>query len=307
MRYCFLTFYIFIILLKNSFADDLDPHYKFSGPQASASPYKNTWGAFQTDLFSGSFGYNYKVEVPPGTNGLAPKLSISYNSQSAKGKAGWVGSGWEIPLSYIQRNIQYTRKDTGNDTFELYLDNAKHDLMYVTSEGRYHTRVESYLKVDWHSTGAPNEQGGYWTVTVKDGTEYRFGYNLDSENMISATDTSFTHYVTRWSLDRIKDANGNCIYFTYAENPTANDRGAVYLSKIEYNNDKMRTVDFILEANDKPDAYLTIEQGSEVREARRLSEIQVKVNGNLARRYVLAYDNPPTQTQLRSHLRRVSR
>ncbi|GFE60790.1 toxin TcdB middle/N-terminal domain-containing protein [Geobacter sp. AOG2] len=283
-----MAIFIFFNVI-DCFADDLDPHYKFSGVQAPASPYKNTWGAFQTDLFSGSFSYNYKVEVPPGTNGLAPKISLGYNSHSAKGKASWVGAGWEIPQSYIQRNIQYTRKDTSDDTFELYLDGAKHDLVFVTGEGHYHTRVESYLKVDWHGTGAPNDRGSYWTVTSKDGTEYRFGYNPDSENMIQATDTSFSHYVTRWSLDRVKDTNGNCIYYTYAENPTPNDRGAVYLSKIEYNNDKKRTIEFKLEDSDKPDTYLTIEQGSEIREARRLGEILVKVNGSLARRYVLGY------------------
>jgi len=39
----------------------------------------------------------------------------------------------------------------------------------------------------------------------------------------------------------------------------------------------------VRESTDKPDAYLTIEQGSEVREARRLEEILVKVDGVLVR------------------------
>ena len=60
------------------------------------------WGAYQTDIFSGSFTYQYKIDVPPGTNGLTPKVSVVYNSHAAKGKAGWVVAGWEIPLSYIQ-------------------------------------------------------------------------------------------------------------------------------------------------------------------------------------------------------------
>lgn len=301
IRKCELILFTFLLIFPAttalSHADDLDPHYKFSGVQAPASPYKNTWGAFQTDLFSGSFSYNYKIEVPPGTNGLAPKLSIGYNSHSAKGKAGWVGAGWDIPQSYIQRDINFTRKDTDDDKFELYLDGAKHDLVFVSGDGRYHTRVESYLKVEYKGSGAPNEKGSYWIVTAKDGTEYRFGYNLDSENMLSASDASFTKYVTRWSLDRIKDANGNCIYFTYAENPTGNDRGAVYLSKIDYNNDKKRSIEFVRETADKPDAYLTVEQGSEVREARRLGEILVKVDGSLVRKYKLAYGINGTQNR----------
>ena len=292
-----------LLFVHNSFADDLDPHYKFARVNSPASPYKNTWGAFQTDLFSGSFGYNFSVAVPPGTNGLAPKISLSYNSHSAKGKAGWVGAGWDIPQSYIQRHIQYTRKDTTDDTFELYLDGAKHDLVFSPSEpGRYHTKVESWLKVEQKSDGA-NEGGHYWVVTAKDGTEYRFGHTPNSEHLLEASNMTMTRYVSRWSLDRIKDADGNCIYFTYAENPTANDRGAVYLSKIEYNNDKKRVIDFILEPTDRPDSYITIEQGSETREARRLGAILVTVDGALARKYGFTYvDNTAKNRSLLSSI-----
>lgn len=286
--FCIISILITCFSFSQSNADDLDPHYRFSGVQAPGSPYRNTWGAYQTDLFSGSFNYQYKIEVPPGTNGLTPNLSISYNSHSAKGKAGWVGSGWEIPVTYIQRNIQYTRKDTSDDTFELYMEGAKHDLLYVPSDGTYHTNVESYYKIE-KKTGASTDTGEYWIVTSKNGTEYRFGYNSDSENIVSSTDPT-VHFVWRWSLDRIKDSNGNCIYFTYSENPTVNDRGAVYLNKVEYNNDKKRLIEFILEDSDKPDMYLTIEQGSEAIEAKRLKEIRVSVDGKLARRYSLIYD-----------------
>ena len=191
---------------------DVDPHYKFSGVQALASPYKNTWSDFQTDMFTGAFTYNYKIVTPPGTNGLTPQVTINYNNQSAKGKAGWVGSGWEVPQSYIQRDIQYTRTDTSDDTFDLYLDGTKYTLVWVASDGRYHTKLESFLKID-QVTGAPNEQGQYWVVTDKSGKQYRFGYNTDSENMLNTTDTSFTKYVWRWSLDQIKDTNGNTITY----------------------------------------------------------------------------------------------
>ncbi|MBI5676157.1 MAG: VCBS repeat-containing protein [Nitrospirae bacterium] len=289
VRAVILMLFLFISTFSISHADDLDPHYKFSGVKSPDSPYKNTWGAFQTNLFSGSFTYDYKIAVPPGTNGLAPEITLSYNSHSAKGKAGWVGSGWEIPLSYIQRDIEYTRKDTSDDTFDLFLDGAKHDLVYVASENLFHTKVEAYLRVE-KKTGAPNETGEYWITQTKDGTEYRFGYNTDSENRVRSSDASVPAYVWRWSLDRIKDSNGNCIYFTYIEN-----QGSVYLDTITYNNDGKRIIQFIREA--KPDAYLMIEQGSEVYDAYRLSEIQIKVNGSLARKYKLAYKLNETQNK----------
>ncbi len=269
-------------------ADDLDPHYKYSAVKPPQSPYKNIWNSFQTDIHSGSFVYAYKIAIPLGTKGLTPQISISYNSHSAKGKAGWVGFGWDISLSYIQRDIEYTRKDTTDDTFDLLLEGAKHDLVYVSSENLFHTKLEAYLRIE-KKTGAPNTTGEYWVVQSKDGTEFRFGYNADSENMVNSSDGSVPSYVWRWSLDRIKDRNGNSIFFTYEENPAPNDRGAVYLSKIEYSNDKKRVIEFILEGSDRPDTYMIIDQGSEVVESRRLAEILITVDGSRARKYLLNY------------------
>ena len=238
------------------------------------------WNAYQTPLFSGSYSHGYRIDLPPGTRGVTPPLSLSYNSFLAGNKRGWAGAGWEIPTSYVQKNT--------NGTFSLFLAGARHDLVYRSVEARYHTKIETYLKIE-KKTGTSNEKGEYWTVFDPSGTEYRFGYNLDSENMLNTSNPSVTPYVWRWILDRIRDRNGNCIYFTYAENPTTNDRGAVYLIKIEYNTEKKRLVEFILEDADRPDMALIVDQGSEVREARRLKEIRVWVNSQLAKKLVFQY------------------
>ncbi len=255
------------------------PNYKFSGVKAPESPYKNTWSAFQTNLFSGSFSYQYNIIVPPGTNGLQPKITLSHNSHSARGKSGWAGSGWEIPLNYIQRDIEYTRKDTSDDTFDLCLNGAKHDLVLISPY--WHTKIESFLKIERFS-GASNEHGEYWLISTKDGMKYRFGHNADSEHLVSTSDTSFTRYVWRWSLDQIEDTNGNHIFLTYEENPA---NGEVYLKKIEYNNDKKRVVDFVYAS--RSDSYKVIEQGSEILETKILKEIRVLLDGSLVRKYVL--------------------
>ncbi len=236
---------------------------------------KKAWNVYQTPLFSGSYNYSFKIDLPPGTRGVTPQLSLSYNSFLARNKAGWVGAGWEIPLNYVQTNT--------DGTFSLFLNGAKHDLVFVATDvpnGRYHTKIETYVKIE-KKTGASNEKGEYWTVFDTNGTEYHFGSTPDSENMLNTSNPSVTPYVWRWSLDRIRDRNGNCVYFTYVENPTANDLGAVYLSKIEYNTEKKRLVEFILEDSDRPDMSLIVDQGSEVQETRRLAEIRVSVNAQL--------------------------
>lgn len=294
---------ILLIFLGQSWAREIDPNYKFAGIKAPESPYKNTWSAFQTDLFSGSFSYNFNIDVPPGTNGMAPKITVSYNSHSAKGRPGWVGMGWEIPLSYVQRDIEYTRKDANDDTFDLVLDGAKRDLVFVVAEGRYHTKIESFMRIERFSSGAPNERGEYWIATAKNGMRYRFGYNADAEHLVASTDPNMANrYVWRWSLDQVTDTNGNTINYSYAENAA---NGEAYLTRIEYNNDRQRVVEFVTgERTDPGDptehvgGYLFVDQGSEIIETKSLNEIRTYVSGQLARRYVFSYKRNEPETQL---------
>ena len=295
--YGVLFLLLVLVIFSSAFAYDtsLDIAYRFGSVEAPKSPFKNTLAAFQTSTFTGAATYSYAVEVPPGTNGLAPSLSLTYNSHSAGGKAGWVGAGWDIPLDYIQRDIEYTRKDTSDDTFDLFLDGGKHDLV-DTGGGGFHTRIESWLKVEQRS-GAPNDTNQYWLVTARDGTQYRFGYNRDSEHLVAATDPSVSRFVWRWSLDQITDTNGNTVTLSYDEDPHPNDRGTPYLTRIQYNRDQRRRIEFVREDTDRPDSYLTVDQGSETRMSRRLRAIRVLVDGALVREYVFGYGVNETGTR----------
>ena len=289
---------LFLVLscpaIGHSDDNNLDVSYRFGTAEAPKSPLENTLSAFQTSTYTGGATYSYPIKLPPGTNGLQPSLSLTYNSHAVGAKPGWVGAGWDIPLDYVQRDIEYTRKDTSDDSFDLFLSGAKHDL--VETGGGWHTQLETWLRIE-RKAGAPNDSNEYWLVIGKDGTQYRFGYNLDSEHRVAASDASVPDFVWRWSLDRIKDTNGNTISFSYAENPDADDRGTAYLSRIEYNREGGRRIDFVLEDSDRPDSYLTIDQGSETQMARRLKEIRIFVGGALVRKYVLDYALNATRTR----------
>ena len=113
------------------------------------SPLGENNGFFQTSLFTGSASYIYEIDVPPGTNGLAPRVTLSYNSHSARGRAGEAGAGWTLDTSYIQRDVEYTPDDTSDDTFDLVLNGQSFELIYVSAEGRYHTKTESYLYIKY--------------------------------------------------------------------------------------------------------------------------------------------------------------
>ncbi|GEM_PF-1290828 len=275
-------FFVFAIIVIYSVLPSYAQQLPFEPPSAKAvkTPQSST---LQQDIHNGSLTYSCKIEVPPGTNDFQPNLNLSYDSHGAKGRSSWVGLGWDLNTSYIQRDVNYTPDDLSDDTFDLILNGAKFDLIYIPEEGRYHAKIETHFWIERLGTNT-NELGEYWIVKDKSGAEYRFGYSPDSENRASTR-----NYVGRWSLDQIKDTNNNKIFFFYQENPNTNDIGAVYLSEIRYNNDQMRSIRFILEGQDKTDAYIVYEQGSKIRKTRRLKEIDVLVSGERVRKYVLDY------------------
>src|SRR5438477_4972524 len=58
---------------------------------------------FQTDLFTGRFGYTVPIVAPPGRNGTEPSLRLRYTSGNDN---GWCGLGWELEIGYIQRETR---------------------------------------------------------------------------------------------------------------------------------------------------------------------------------------------------------
>jgi len=271
-----------VILLQSVLAvNEFKPY--LHNPEVPKHPNLNLYGSFQAELWPGAATYSFGIEVPPGRNGLQPQLSLSYNNHLTNGRPGIVGAAWSLTQNYIYRDVDYSFADTSDDKFRLVLNGQSHELVFVASENRYHTKIESFLHIT-KVNGGSNSRGEYWIVKTKDGTSYRFGHNQDSELV-----SNLYSYVTRWSLDLVEDTHNNQMYFSYKESPTANDINAVYPHKIEYNNEKSRVIEFILENVDRPDKWLVYEQGNKIREARRIKEIHVKANNQLVRKYALTY------------------
>lgn len=235
---------------------------------------------YQSNLFTCTYYYDYKVEHPSGVHGFAPRLSLSYNSFLVGNTNNQLGTGWEIPSNHIQKN--------SNDTYSLILNGARHDLVDA-GNGRYRTRIESYLKIEKKPCAA-NSSGEAWEVTAKDGTRYSFGITQDADNILYPGIPE-TPQGWRWSLDRITDTNGNAIYYSYVE-----DQGVVYPGRIEYNNDRQRVIEFTWE--DRPDPVSLVDEGSAVTIAKRLSRIDVSVSGSLVKSIRLAYSPITPETPL---------
>ena len=147
-----------------------------------------------------------------------------------------MGSAWSFSENYIQRNTNYTINNLSDDEFILVLEGNSYNLIYVNSDGRYHTKVENFLYID-NLSGGNNNNGEYWIVKTREGTQHRFGF-YDFSELISNQNGN----TSRWSLDLINDTYNNSIFYNYTENPFTNDQGVVYLDSIQYNNDKEKLI-----------------------------------------------------------------
>ncbi|MEW5829920.1 MAG: SpvB/TcaC N-terminal domain-containing protein, partial [Chloroflexota bacterium] len=167
-----------------------------------------TLDTFQVAEFTGAASYSLPIQVPPGPAGLQPNLSLSYNSQvidqaSFMTQASWVGMGWSLDTPYIERNNHGTDSINIDDTFILTL-NGVGGLLLKGTDGYYHTREESFLRIE-HDETADN-----WIAYDKTGTKYYFNHKSKFGNYLGET------FTWRWSLTRIEDIHGNKVIYTYS-------------------------------------------------------------------------------------------
>lgn len=272
-----------LLMMAPSLAD-VSPTSRFPWVFDSAVPRPsnlNPSSFSYTDIYTGSMIYSYEIKVPPGTNGLTPSVKFIYNSQDSLGLPSYVGGGWRFSENYIKRNINYTVVNKNDDYFQLMFDGSLYDLVYVTSENRFHTKIESFFYIET-KTGAPNSNGTYWILKTKDGTTYRFGYNSDSELV-----SNQYNFVSKWYLDFINDTYTNGVFYQYKENPFGSDYGATYLNGIMYNNDKKRIINFTYETSDRPDLREYYDQGNKIRYSRRLKNINITLNSKVVNTYLI--------------------
>jgi RHS repeat-associated protein len=235
-----------------------------SGPTGDFSATKlqpsSTWSAGGS---SGGFTWSYPVRVPPGVGGPTPQVGLSYSSQSVDGRhaatnnqPSWVGEGFEAwPGGYIERRYLSCADDmdggannsteTGDlcwvtDNATLSLNGVSGELLYNSSEGRWHLRSEDGSRIE-RKTGASNgdDNGEYWVVTTTDGTQYWFGRNRlpgwsSGDPVTESTWTvpvfgnhsgepchasgfagSDCQQAWRWNLDYVVDVHGNSMSYWY--------------------------------------------------------------------------------------------
>jgi len=171
----------------------------------------------------GAATYTIPIEVVPGTQGMQPNLSIVYNSMSGMGN---LGMKWSLAgLSAITRCGQTPYYDdnitaiqfNGNDRF--CIDGNRLVLIsgaYGTAGAQYATEAENFTR---YFSNSDNSILAY----TDDGTIIEYGKTSDSKHTVA------TNKVLSWYINKITDADGNYMTFSYGQT-----NGEVWINEINY-------------------------------------------------------------------------
>lgn len=242
----------------------------------------------------GNASYVIGLELPPGVRGMAPQLSLNYNSNM---KNGLLGLGWFLQgaTSAVTRCPQNTAQDgqiravdhSADDRFCL----DGHRLM-VTNSGTYgvagtvyRTEHDNFSRVE--SLGSAGTGPAEFEVRTKGGLIKHYGATTDSRIEEQGGST-----VRVWALSAVEDQLGNRYDLVYSED---NAEGEYYPIEITYGGNPTAgtspsvTVDLSYEA--RTDNLNAFEAGSELhRHPMRLAKIEASVGAQLVSEYQLSYE-----------------
>ncbi len=231
----------------------------------------------------GALVYKYPIELPPGTNGMGPSLSLVYNSNSGN---GMLGMGWNLTgIPVITRDPSYGINFDNNDH---YLYNG--EKLVKDQNGVYHTERESFVRIEAVNL---NSATSYWVVSLKNGIKMYFGY--PGSEHTTATDGHVDAVgkggnARLWSLSKVIDLQGNYYVVEYNEDAVNGDYYPVriiYTKNEIYSLQVYQKVEFFYEKrNDHYPLYNPALLDMEY----RLKWITVKIDRSLLKKYRLDYE-----------------
>jgi hypothetical protein len=240
--------------------------------------------SFQTDLATGAATLSIAITVLPGRRNMQPKISLSYSSNNSNGICG---VGWSLPLSCIQRSTKNgTPKYNTEDTFVFISGSSNSELINIGG-GEYRAKIENaFMKYVFLDES--------WSVYDKSGTKYTFG-SVEGSRIINGED------VFAWYLEKAEDLYGNYIDYTY-EKP---GDGQIYLKRIDYTVSEGLSPDksVVFYYDTRTDKLYSYRSGWKISTSKRLSSIEVLLNGSLVWLYKLDYiQSPDTERSLLSKI-----
>nr|WP_226895456.1 SpvB/TcaC N-terminal domain-containing protein [Luteolibacter marinus] len=243
--------------------------------------------SFQPSLNTGTGKHALNITVPPGTAGHAPQLLIFYEGAEGNGVLGY---GWQLPLTYIQRQTDkgVPRYVDGPDLIDNDLDGVTDNLeeldTFITGSAEELVPVidgtfTSYFCENESSFTRYRRTGDHWEARTAGGVRLVFGESPAAR----ITDPDDPTRVFRWLLERSIDTRGNEIRYTYANAAGAENLSQKYLETVSYGagaapwGGKFHFVRFSYEA--RADWFEDCRAGFPVRTGRRLTRIDVGSQG----------------------------
>jgi RHS repeat-associated protein len=279
-------------------------------PAPETVPVGRVGGEFSVDE-DGHATYMIDLPVPPGRNGLAPRLSLNYSSargHSVLGR-GWGLSGLSrIERCYRQRAALPTSVIGGLVAEDRFcLDGNELVQTGSNPDGtEYRTIPDTHVEVTRLSSGA-----AHWRVRASDGNVLFYGGSATSR-IHFPTSSAFDSTIA-WEVSRMEDRFGNFISYTYSHTFTIPDQGPSalehYLTEIGYtgfaSEAPLRKVVFAYQA--RSEINDSFRRGLRLRLGKRMSSITViSPDGTgtvrAVRRFDLGYAIAPSGRTLLSSL-----
>lgn len=270
-------------------------------------------GEASTD--GGAAQYAIPIAVPPGRNGVEPKLSLNYNSRSGNGVAG---QGWSLSgLSAIHRCPRTMAQDGAGKAAAVSLSNNDAlcldgqrlipmdasgninavNLVYGANGTHYRTEINSFSRVTQYG-GDLASDASCFKVEHKSGEISYYGGVSDgglcsgggSRQVFDGLSVPLS-----WNIERELDAVGNSIAYAY-NTPAQYGKGEKLITSILYTGTKTadgdRRINFHYENRPDADRSRSYSVGGMSEGTQRLKRIVASVAGSAANSYTLNYTDP---------------
>ncbi|MEM1120207.1 MAG: SpvB/TcaC N-terminal domain-containing protein, partial [Bacteroidota bacterium] len=250
---------------------------------------------------------SFPPKLPNGRRGLAPSLSIDYNSE---GENGWLGLGWDLSIPAISIDPRWgvplfdANKETETYLFagsQLYPVAHRSTPVARKADFQFHPRVEgAFAKIIRHGNSPKNY---WWEVRNTDGSKSYYGGLPEQGVLDNAVLKDTKGNIAYWVLTKVEEIHGNFIrYYCTVQadkgNPKSNINGfQIYPQRIAYTgfNDAEGAyeVKFIrdreLGEKKRKDVTIHYKMGFKEVNADLLRKIEVLMQGELIRTYELTY------------------
>lgn len=240
----------------------------------------------------GQVSYNIPIKVPGGTGGVAPMLSIAYNSSS---KEGLLGVGFDLAgLSMINRAPANMITDgtvgcvNFSETDKFMLDGMRLIQIKSINDTTYEFRTErnSFTKIIASGINIKKGDPSFFTAYTKEGLIYEYGSNKSTLKSISNNNASLF-----WLLRKVSDTKGNYFEIKYERDDL---NGEYWPIKIEYTGNKKaglspyNTIQFEYETNPYPSIFYI--SGMKIKKSKILKSINIYSGKKKVRGYDFNYE-----------------